>query len=140
MSNIYVRQTLIAYWPILTPSLPFVATINEPVDFSETEVPIWGSFIFDASVRNHETMGSRPWIEEQGSASVALVGYSGISDDDIAAMADVVTKAWEMWINPERTLWIQSVDPPTAPDTEAVGDMYRLAVSLNYRYQTRGGS
>lgn len=139
MSSFAVRQALEAAWPLLTPTLPFVPTINS-LPVGDTTVSIWGTFIYDASLRPHQTMGSRPWIEEQGVATIGLLGLSGVGDDAIAQMADDVVKAWEMWINATQDIWIDSVDPPRPPDNEAVGDVYRLVVGLNYRYQTRGGS
>jgi hypothetical protein len=139
MSNIAVRNALVAAWPILTPNLPYVPTINQIVADQDTDVPIWGTFIFDTSTRVHDTMGSRPWIEEQGIAIVALLSYSGVTDQDIAQAASDVVKAWEMWHNSDGSIWIHSVDGPSVPDPEAVGDVYRLTVTLNYRYQTRGG-
>jgi hypothetical protein len=85
-------------------------------------------------------MGSRPWIEETGIALVVLMSYAGIGDDQVATVAEEVTRAWSMWINDTGDVWIHSVDPPRPPDAEAVGDIFRMAVGLNYRYQTRGGS
>jgi hypothetical protein len=140
MSSIAVREALRAAWPIVTPTLPYVETINTLVDPALTDARIWGTFVFESIARDPQTMGSRPWIEEQGVASVMLLSYAGVGDDEVAAAADLVVRGWTEWINGTKDIWIQSVDPPRAPDTEAVGDVYRLMVNLNYRYQTRGGS
>lgn len=140
MSSIAVREALRAAWPTITPLLPFVETINTLVDESDAGVPIWGTFIFESQARDHQTMGSKPWIEESGVALVVLMSFSGIGDDQVAAVADDVVRGWTMWINSTQDIWIHSVDPPRAPDVEAVGDVFRLAVGLNYRYQTKGGS
>jgi hypothetical protein len=137
MSSIAVREALRAAWPIVTPTLPYVETINT---LANPDASIWGTFIFEAIARDPQTMGSRPWIEEQGVASVMLLSYAGVGDNDVAAVAELVVRGWTDWINGTKDIWIQSVDPPRAPDTEAVGDIYRLMVNLNYRYQTRGGS
>lgn len=139
MSSISVRDRMRAAWPIITPSLPFFETINDSPTNLEVEVPIWGTFIFDVVTRAHQTMGSHPWIVEEGTATVALMSYSGIGDDEIAAVADSVVRGWELWKSGD-DLWIQSVDGPRPPDLEAVGDVYRLIVTLTYHYQTRGGS
>jgi len=140
MSSIAVRDALRAAWPTVTPTIPYVETINELVDPSETDAAVWGSFIFEATTRDTQTMGSKPWLEEQGSASVVLIAYAGLGDDVVAEAAELVVKGWTGWINSTQDIWIHSVDPPRSPDVEAVGDAYRLMVNLNYRYQTRGGS
>lgn len=140
MSSIAVREALKAAWPTVTPLLPFVDTINTTVDEYEAGAPIWGTFVFDANIRSDQTMGSKPWIEEQGMAVVVLMSHAGIGDDLVAAVANDVVRGWTMWINDTQDIWIHSVDPPRPPDPEAAGDIYRLMVSLNYRYQTRGGS
>jgi hypothetical protein len=139
MSSPYVRETLRRAWGDLTPSLPFVETINTLVDPADTDVPIWGTFVFDTVSRAPQTMGSQPWMEEQGTATVVLMGQAGVLDDDVAFIAGSVVTAWDGWIDDTKNLWIQSVDAPRPPDLEAVGDNYRLTVTLNYRYQTRGG-
>jgi hypothetical protein len=140
MSSIFVRESLIQAWPLITPAIPYVPTINQTVLDVDTDKPIWGTFIFDVVTREHQTMGSRPWIEEAGVAVVALVSYAGVSDTEVARAASLVVTGWEMWHNSDQSLWIHSVDGPSVPDPEAVGDAYRLTVTLNYRYQTRGGS
>jgi hypothetical protein len=140
MSSIAVRQALRDAWPSITPLLPYVETISEKVDPAVTAVQIWGTFIFDSTTRDYQSMGSKPWIEEQGIAAVVLIAYAGVGDEEVAAAADDVVRGWTSWINSVGDIWIHSVDPPRPPDPEAVGDMYRLTVNLNYRYQTKGGS
>lgn len=139
MSSLPVRDQLRAAWQVLSPNLPYVETLNVPPDRRHTENQIWGTFVFDAAVRSDQTMGSQPWIEEQGTATIVLMGLAGVKDDDVASLATNLVKAWTMWINADQDLWIHSVDAPRPPDSEAVGDIYRLTVTLNYRYQTRGG-
>lgn len=140
MSSAPVRDALRAAWPTLTPTLPYVETINELPDPASVEAPIWATFLFESTGNETQTMGSRPWIEESGIATIAIMSRAGIGDDTIAAIATDVVRSWTMWINSTGDIWIQSVDPPRPPDLEAVGDIFRLAVTLNYRYQTRGGS
>lgn len=140
MSSLAVRDALRLAWPTITPTIPYVETINQLVDPSETDGPIWGSFSFEAQTRDAQTMGSQPWFEEQGIASILLISYSGVGDDEVAAAADLIVRGWSEWINSTQDIWIHSVDPPRPPDPEAIGDVYRLMVNLNYRYQTRGGS
>lgn len=138
MSSISVRERLRAAWPTITPGLPFFETINDSPTNLEVEIPIWGTFVFDVVSRQHTTMGSHPWIVEEGTATVALMSYSGVGDDEVAAAAEQVIQGWELWKDGS-DLWIQSVDGPRPPDLEAVGDIYRLIVVLTYHYQTRGG-
>lgn len=140
MSSIAVRQALRQAWAAVTPALLYAETINELPDPATVEASIWGTFVFDSTVRNDQTMGSKPWIEEQGVAVVVLCSLSGVGDDAVAQVAEDVVRGWTMWINDTQDIWIHSVDPPRPPDPEAAGDIYRLMVSLNYRYQTRGGS
>jgi len=140
MSSRKVRDELRLAWGVLTPTLPFVETINELPDPATVEEDLWATFVFEGAAADHQTMGARPWVEEQGTATVAIFGRGGVGDQQILAVAEEVTRAWSMWINSAKDVWIHSVDPPRSPDLEAVGDTFRLAVPLNYRYQTRGGS
>lgn len=137
MSSLKVRQEIEAAWGALLPTLPLVGTINENV--VDEDEPIWATMVYDSTARPHMSMGSNPWIEEAGIASVVIMSESGIGDEAVTAVADSVVKAFEMWISADKTVWMDSVDAPRPPDTEALGDTYRLAVALNYRYQTRGG-
>lgn len=139
MSSPEVRAELIQAWQAISPNLPYVATINEFVAPSTTTGPVWGTFVFDVISRLDQTMGSHPWIEEQGTATIVLMAQSGTGDDYVASVAGNLVRAWTMWINSAQDLWISSVEAPRPPDPEAVGDAYRLTVVLNYRYQTRGG-
>ncbi len=140
MSSPAVRDALRAAWSLLTPSIPYVETINTTPPESETAAPVWATFMFEGQGRDLQTMGSRPWIEESGVAIAVIMAFAGVGDDVVAAAADDIVQGWTNWIDSTGNIWINSVDPPRAPDGEAVGDLYRLTVGLNYRYQTRGGS
>jgi hypothetical protein len=139
MSSPAVRDAIRAAWPTLVPTIPLVETINDTPETLEIEVPIWATLVFDVTNRGPVTMGSHPWIEETGMIVVALMSYSGTGDDEVARAAGVIMQAFEMWISPDKAIWIQSVDGPRSPDMEAGGNVYRLSVNLNYAYQTRGG-
>jgi hypothetical protein len=138
MSSLFVREKIQAAWPTLTPSLPFFATINDAPTNLEVEVPIWGTLVYDVITRRHVTMGKNPWIVEEGTATIALMSYSGVGDDEISAVSETVMKAWDLW-QYDDSLWIQAVEGPRPPDLEAIGDVYRMLVVLTYNYQTRGG-
>jgi hypothetical protein len=140
MSSIAVRTGLKNAWPGLVPTIPLFDTINEVPSNLEVEIPIWATFVFDVVNRGPITMGSNPWVEEVGTATVALMGESGVGDDAVAQAAQTVIDAWGAWISASKDLWVQSIDGPRPPDPEAVGDIFRLAVIFNYHYQTRGGS
>lgn len=139
MSSPFVREKIEAAWKILTPTLPFFETINDAPSNLEVEIPIWGTLVYDVVSRRHETMGSRPWIVEEGTASIVLMSYSGVGDNEIATVAYDVMKAWDLW-RYDDSLWVQAVEGPRPPDLEAIGDTYRMLVVLTYHYQTRGGS
>jgi hypothetical protein len=140
MSNIAVRNAFKSAWATLVPTIPLFDTINEAPSNLEVEVPIWATFLFDVSNRGPVTMGSNPWVEEVGTAAVALMGESGVGDEEVAQAAQTVIDAWGAWQALAGNLWVQSVDGPRPPDPEAIGDIFRLMVVLNYHYQTRGGS
>jgi hypothetical protein len=139
MSSQAVRLAFRTAWPILVPTIPLVETINDAPTDMETEQQIWATFVFDVINRADVTMGTNPWTEETGVAMVALMGYSGVGDDLVGQAAATVMAAWKHWISADKMLWLSSVDGPRPPDLETVGDKYRLSVSLNYAYQTRGG-
>jgi hypothetical protein len=140
MSSPAVREAIREAWLVLTPDIPFVETINDKPPHGATAVPLWGTLIFDVIGRGAVTMGSRPWREETGTATIALMSYAGVGDDVVAQAASQAMLAWDEWISADGSIWIQSVEGPRPPDLEAVGDAFRLAVTLNYTYQTRGGS
>lgn len=136
MSSQTVRDQLKNAWAV--PGVPLVDTINQSADFLTPDPPIWATFAFTADQSVHTTMGSSPWLEESGIASVFLGGSSGDSDQDVATAAEEVKKFWQMWISQDKNTWITSINGPRPPDPDAQGITYSLVVDLVYIHQYRG--
>lgn len=131
-----VRQAFYDAWAV--PNLPLIKTINQAADFATPDPPIWATFAFAADQSSHTTMGSSPWIEEIGVASVFLGGESGDSDATIAQAAEEVKKFWQMWISPDGNTWVTTINGPRPPDPDAQGITYSLIVDLVYTHQYKG--
>lgn len=136
MSSAPVREAFRAAWAV--PNLPLIETINGPVDYLDTQVPVWATFGFTADETGFQTMGSSPWMEESGVAVVFLCSESGTSDTVVADAAEEVRKFWAMWISPDKNIWVNGIVGPRPPDPDAQGITYSLSVELHYRRQFKG--
>lgn len=137
MSSPAVRSQFRAAWAVT--GVPLVETLNENPSDVEIDVPVWATVMFTADTSQHQTMGSSPWIEEQGTITIMIHSYSGVTDSVVAAAAGEVKNFWDMWISDTKDTWVTSTVGPRPPDPDAQGDYYRLAVDLSYSHQYRGG-
>lgn len=136
MSSQAVRKEFRDGWAV--PAVPLFDTINKSADFATPDPPVWATFSFTADQQSHLTMGSTPWIEEIGVASVFLSSESGETDNAVVAAAEEVRKFWQMWRSSDGNTWVSSVIGPRPPDPDAQGVTYALIVDLIYSHQYRG--
>lgn len=134
MSSELLREAMRTAWPTITPSLPYLDTINLPVPKPLPNV--WGTLAFTVQTRRILTMGSSPWIEEQGSAMVVVVARAGDGDGPGIQAATDAMAAWDGWIT-GTNIWLQNVRAPIALELETLGDWMVLGVECSYRLQEK---
>ena len=140
MSSLSVRNAVRGDWDRLLPDLPFYETINYVPRESDEEdgLPdVWGTLQFRADTRVPLTMGSRPWMEERGVVSIAIVVKSGDSDSDAIARATQAMEAWTGWCTPNGRIWFQAVGAPQQLDEESLGEWFIVSIACNYVAQDR---
>lgn len=139
MSSNTVREAFRSAWPTLTPTLPYIETLNVPISDADAEAlpEVWGSIAFSAERDSAITMGSRPWYEETGIASVMIFAKAGRGDLAAAAMAEQVKVAWSAWINPTSNVWVRETAGPRPYLDSSVGNWLVITVDLSYIYQRR---
>jgi hypothetical protein len=121
------------------PSIPFVESINVPMSDADIEAlpDIWGSLAFTADSNAPVTMGTRPWYEETGTASIFLMGRSGDGDNPVSAAAEEAYASWRAWINPTGNVWVRNASGPRPLSDAIVGNWLVLTVDLSYAFQHR---
>lgn len=139
MSSEAVRSSIRTAWPLVMPTLPLFETINVALDPAAPTLPdVWASLVFNSTGTFAQTMGSRPWLEEQGLASITILSMFGAGDGPGVVAATEAVKAWTGWISPDRSVWVHAPGAPRAPEEATLGRWSILVVDLDYRYQHRG--
>ena len=122
-------------WAVAMP-IPFVEVVNTNV--TTDELPDrWGTAFDDSNTRADRTLGSNPWVMEEGNLIAALFCRSGIGrsalDDAIAALRG----SFHGFATPDNRLHFTSVIGPSADDNEGVGEWHRLTFLVTYLFSTR---
>lgn len=139
MPTASVRNQVHLAWPRLTPWLRYINTINRSLP-QNPPLPlpdIWGTLAFQSTSRRMLTMGSNPWVEEQGTVAILLIGRSGHGDGPLAAAASTVMEAWHGWAAPGGDIWFRSVGAPRQVELESIGEWFILEVACEYTAQAR---
>lgn len=139
MSSEAVRSAVRSAWSTLTPTVPYLETINVPLSDDEiAQLPtLWGSLTFVAERDSYVTMGSTPWKEEIGTFSVVLFGGAGLGDADVSQAATAVRNAWEKWITADGSIWVREISGPRPVQESVAGNWLVLAMDMSYSYQRR---
>jgi len=126
-------QIFLEIWAEQMTTVPFVATVNCPVDTNALP-SLWGAAVYQPDTRSDVTLGSAPWVEEQGQILIGLFTRSGGGSDALDAAVDQVRQAFH---GARRDgLVIFQVDGPHDVDPEADGEWWRLALTARYTFQT----
>lgn len=120
----------------LTMPIPFAEVVNTQVTTDQLPER-WGTAFEDSNTRTDLTMGSNPWVMEEGNLVAALFCKSGIGrsalDDAIAALRG----AFHGYQTPDHQFHFVSVVGPAADDNEGIGEWHRLTFIVNYTFRTR---
>jgi hypothetical protein len=139
MSSNTVRTAFRDAWATLTPTLPFVETINVPISDVDMEAlpDLWGSIAFEATSNGPVTMGASPWYVENGTTSILVFGRSASGDSPAAAAAEDAFNAWKDWITSTGDIWVTRAQGPRPFSDAIVGNWLVLTVDLAYSFQHR---
>jgi hypothetical protein len=140
MSSEAVRASMRAAVAAKAPSVPYFDSVNRSERTLNDTQPlpdVWLTLEFDMERRGPVTMGSRPWVEEAGTATVVVLGKSGRGDADVASAASDLSRAFDGWRDPVIDLWIETAGAPQPQPLEGMGEWWALAVPLRYIHQSR---
>jgi hypothetical protein len=123
-------------WAERAASIPYVEVVNYGVDANELPA-IWGAAIYQPEQREDVTLGSSPWVEEQGQFLIGLMARAGtgakVLDDAVAT----IRQAFHGEVRDG--LQIIAVDGPHDVDPEADGEWWRLVLTARFIFQSRRG-
>jgi hypothetical protein len=121
-------------WTQTIPAPPYVDTVNQPVE-TDTLPTRWASAIIQPQTRADVSLGSQPWVEENGFFLIGLFTRSGKGPADLDAAVDAVRAGLHgAALN---GLNLEEVDGPHDIDPQADGEWWRLALTAKYTFQTR---
>jgi hypothetical protein len=120
-------------WAEQASAVPYFQTVNLQVD-ADTLPPIWGAAIYQPEQREDVTLGSTPWVEEQGQFLIGLIARAGtgpkVLDDAVATIRQAFHGA------ARDGLVVFAVDGPHDIDPEADGEWWRLALTARFTFQS----
>jgi hypothetical protein len=127
------REVFESIWAEQAASISYVQTVNYGVDTNALP-DIWGCAVYQPEQREDVTMGSTPWVEEQGQFLIGLFTRSGSGP---AALDDAVATIRQAFHGAARDgLVVFAVDGPHDLDPEADGEWWRLVLTARYTFQT----
>jgi hypothetical protein len=126
-------DVLLSIWQD-TITLPYVETVNWPADTNGFP-DRWGAAIYQNTARADVTLGSNPWVEEQGYFMIGLFTRSGKGPSDLdAAIAEVRLALHGAHRD---GLAIQQVDGPHDADPEGMGEWWQAVLTAHFIFQSR---
>lgn len=127
-------EIFLAIWQQQVPTLPYIETVNSQVD-TNTLPDQWAGVVYQPNTVVDVTLGSHPWVEETGTFLIGIFTRSGKGPADLdAALTEVRAAFHGAALN---GLWISDIAGPHDLDPEADGEWWRLALTANYKFQTR---
>jgi hypothetical protein len=132
MSAQQVRDAFRAAWGQFAPGVPYVDALNIAPD---TPQGPFGTLAFEAADRRDASMGSQPWVTEEGTVTVSIFSRSGAGDAAALAIARQAVE-WLMAQNLGEDLWVTSVAGPN-DSPEAAGEFWEQVISVGYSWQGR---
>lgn len=120
-------------WAEQAAAIPYVETVNHGVD-TNTLPDIWGAAVYQPEQVEDVTMGSTPWVEEQGMFLIGLFTRSGSGAKALDAAVRTIRQAFHGAARDG--LVIFAVDGPHDLDPEADGEWWRLVLTARYTFQS----
>lgn len=113
--------------------VPLMTVVNYPFDTNAAPA-LWGAVIYQPATRADVTLGSAPWVEEQGQFLIGLFVRSGGGEAALDAAVAAVRTAFHGAARDN--LVVHEVDGPHDVDPEANGEWWTLALTAAYTFQT----
>lgn len=133
MSARPVREAFRAAWTLFSPALPYADGINS---HPGTLPARFGTLVFQAESRRDVTMGTDPWVIEEGTVTVAFFTEAGEGDSDAIDLATAAA----VWFGGRQLapdLRVTGISGPNDPAEEGEGAFFEVQVSVNYEWQGR---
>lgn len=125
-----------ARWLAAPMPIPFVEVVNTPVTVDQLPDQ-WGTAFEDSTARDDVTMGSNPWVVEEGNLVCALFCRSGTGRNILDAATDALRSIFHGYQTDDHLLHFVGVIGPSGDDPEAVGEWYRLTFLIVFRRSSR---
>jgi hypothetical protein len=93
--------------------------------------------VLQSEARADVTMGSDPWVEENGHILIGLCARSGKGEGLLDAAIAAVRAGFDGWRSADNTIWFRPVIGPENADPEANGEWWVLAMRVPYTVQAR---
>lgn len=123
-------------WTERAASIPYVEVVNYSVDTNDLPA-IWGAAIYQPDQREDVTLGSTPWVEEQGQFLIGLMARSGTGPKVLDDAVATIRGAFHGEVR--GGLEIFAVDGPHDVDPEADGEWWRLVLTARFKFQSQRG-
>jgi hypothetical protein len=126
-------EAMLSIWAD-TITVPYLETVNWPADTNGFPDQ-WAATIYQNTSREDQTLGSQPWVEEQGFFMIGLFTRSGKGPGDLdAAIAEV---RQGLHGAARDGLRILGVDGPHDVDPEGMGEWWQVVLTAKFIFQTR---
>jgi hypothetical protein len=121
-------------WSTKVTTVPYIETVNSPVDVNALGDP-WGGVVYQPVSVADVTLGSHPEVEEKGTFLIGLFTRSGKGPAALNVAIDQVRLAFHGVARDG--LEISNVDGPHDIDPAADGEWWRIVLTANYTFYTK---
>jgi hypothetical protein len=117
----------------------FIEVVNTQVTTDQVP-PTWGTAFLDSTSRDDLTMGSRPWIMEEGNVVAVLFCKSGEGRAILMPAVELLRTTFHGWQTPQsadEVLHFVNVIGPAGDQPEGDGEWFRQTFLVPYRQSLR---
>jgi hypothetical protein len=123
-----------ARWTAAAIGAPFFDTINQPVDLEDMP-SVWASAIYHTPQTVDVSMGSAPFVQEDGTIIVAMFASAGTGRNALTPLVDQVRAAYAGWstnLETGKECLFLSVNGPEDLDPQTTGNWWQLVLTVPY--------
>jgi hypothetical protein len=95
----------------------------------------WAAVAYQPETRSDVTLGSNPWVEEQGAFLIGLLTRSGMGPAPLDPAVDYIRQ--KLHAARRNGLVILQVDGPHDVDPDGFGEWWQITMTARYIFQTR---
>lgn len=125
-----------ARWAASAMPLPLMDVVNTSVDLDDMP-DLWAGPVLQSELRADVTMGSNPWVEEQGNIMVALLAHSGAGEGVLDAAVAAMRLHFQGWASADNQIHFSAVVGPENSEPEGNGEWWVLTMRVAYVVQSR---